>query len=158
MQGNGNARTELRRTTNRATTKEDNLHIIFLRCCSVYKKKHPTEYPPLATISTGAPSCGESSTSYTLVCHALFLLWHEFRSFRPHQSSVRRESLTETRPQSKTQFLKPCEYSSPVALSTHQEDGAVVVHVQEGELPPRLLQDDENGIHEVKDLLGNTYA
>lgn len=43
-----------------------------------------------------------------------------------------------------------------VALSTHEKDGAVVVHVQEGELPPRLLQDDENSVHEVKDLLGNT--
>lgn len=36
--------------------------------------------------------------------------------------------------------------------SSHQEDGAVVVHVQEGELPPRLLEHDEQCVHEVKHL------
>lgn len=31
----------------------------------------------------------------------------------------------------------------------------MVVHVQERELPPGLLHDDENSVHEVKDLFRN---
>lgn len=37
----------------------------------------------------------------------------------------------------------------------HQKYGAVVVHVKERELPPRLLHHDEDRVHEVKDLSGD---
>ena len=35
---------------------------------------------------------------------------------------------------------------------TDQEDGDVVVNVEEGELVPLLPQDDEDGVHEVEHL------
>jgi hypothetical protein len=43
-----------------------------------------------------------------------------------------------------------CEYWRLWAL--YQEDAGVVVHVQEAELLPPLLQDDEDRVEEVKDL------
>lgn len=48
--------------------------------------------------------------------------------------------------------------TTPLHSWSHQEDGAVVVHVQERQLPPRLLQDDKHRVHEVQHLFSSAMG